>query len=182
MNQTVRVDSLISSPAASFEQPFDMLHACHERMQRMVALLQRLREHMRTHGADEQARDAARDVLRYFERAAPQHHQDEELHVFPPLLAKGDPATRELVGRLQQEHLQMEEHWVVARRVLDAVAAGRLHALAAADEAALDAFSGLYAGHIAAEEQVVYPAAVALLDAGAVQAMGKEMAQRRDAA
>jgi hemerythrin-like domain-containing protein len=181
MTQTTRIDSLISSPSASFEQPFEMLHACHERMQRMLALLQRLREHMRAHGGDQQARDAARDVLRYFEKAAPQHHHDEELHVFPPLLARGDPPTRELVGRLQQDHLQMEERWVVARRVLEAVAEGRLQALAGADEAALEAFSCLYADHIAAEEQVAYPAAAALLDAGAVQAMGREMAHRREA-
>jgi hemerythrin-like domain-containing protein len=179
MTRTSRIDSLISSPSASFEQPFDMLHACHERMQRTLALLQRLREHMRTHGADGQARDAARDVLRYFEKAAPQHHRDEELHVFPPLIAGGEPATRELVGRLQQDHLQMEQRWVVAREVLEAVAEGRSQALDAGEEAALDAFTALYADHIAAEEQVVYPAAAALLDAEAVQGMGKEMARRR---
>ena len=179
MSQTARVDSLISSPAASFEQPFHMLHACHERMQRMLALLQRLRDHMRKHGADDQARDAARDVMRYFDMAAPQHHQDEELHVFPPLLAKGDPATLDLVCRLQQDHLQMEARWVVARRVLAAVAAGRLPALAGADEVALDAFASLYADHIAAEEQVAYPAASALLDADGLAAMGREMSGRR---
>lgn len=181
MNQPTRIDSLISSPAASFEQPFEMLHACHERMQRMLALLQRLREHMAAHGADQQARDAARDVTRYFERAAPQHHHDEELHVFPPLLARGGQAARELVQRLQQDHLQMEARWVVARRVLQAVAEGRSQALDAGEEAALDAFTALYADHIAAEEQVAYPAACVLLDPAAVQAMGKEMAQRRQA-
>jgi hemerythrin-like domain-containing protein len=181
MSQTVRVDSLISSPSASFEQPFDMLHACHERMQRMLALLQRLRAHIAAHGADEQARQAARDVLRYFELAAPQHHHDEELHIFPPLQAQGDPATQELVGRLQQDHLQMEARWVVARRVLSAIEEGRLHALSAGDEAALEAFTSQYADHIAAEEQVVYPAAMALLDPETVQAMGREMAHRREA-
>jgi hemerythrin-like domain-containing protein len=70
----------------------------------------------------------------------------------------------------------------VARRVLAAVAEGRLPALAGADGVALDAFTSLYAGHIAAEEEVVYPTVVALLDAEAVQAMGQEMAHRRQAA
>ncbi len=181
MNQTVRIDSLISSPAASFEEPFDMLHACHERMQRMLALLQRLREHLRTHGADDQARDAARDVLRYFDMAAPQHHQDEELHVFPPLLAQGVAATLDLVGRLQQDHRQMEARWILARRLLAAVAEGRAHGLNAVDDAALDMFSGLYADHIAAEEQVAYPAAGAMLDPAGLAAMGREMKARRGA-
>lgn len=179
MTQTVPVDSLISSPAASFAQPFEMLHACHERMQRMLALLQRLRAHVGTHGADDEARQAASDVLRYFEQAAPQHHQDEELHIFPPLVARGDPALLDLVGRLQQDHLQMEARWCLARRVLSAIAEGRLHALAGGDETALEAFSSLYADHIAAEEQVAYPAAAALLQPATVTAMGEEMASRR---
>ena len=182
MNQTTRIDSLSSSPAASFEQPFDMLHACHERMQRMLALLQRLRVHVGLHGADDQAREVARDVMRYFELAAPQHHQDEELHVFPPLIAKGDASLLDLVGRLQQDHLQMEARWCQARRVLAAIAEGRLPALSGADEVALDAFADLYPDHIAAEEKTAYPAAVALLDPAVVKAMGEEMAHRREAA
>jgi hypothetical protein len=74
-----------------FEQPFAMLEACHERVQRTLALLARLRVHVREQGADENARQAARDVLRYFDMAAPLHHEDEELHVFPLLLAHGAP-------------------------------------------------------------------------------------------
>src|SRR3954469_13803016 len=103
--------------AAGFEQPFEMLRACHERVERMLALLQRLREHMRTQGADEQARQAARDVMRYFDTAAPQHHLDEELHVFPALLALGDEVVSQLVRRLQQDHVQMEAQWKPARAV-----------------------------------------------------------------
>lgn len=60
-----------------------MLEACHERVQRTLGLLGRLREHVRKQGVDNDARQAARDVLRYFDIAAPLHHQDEELHVFP---------------------------------------------------------------------------------------------------
>lgn len=32
--------------------------------------------------------------MRYFGLAAPLHHQDEELHLFPPLLAGPDAALR----------------------------------------------------------------------------------------
>jgi hemerythrin-like domain-containing protein len=179
MSQPIRMSSLVPGPAPGFEQPFEMLEACHERVQRMLALLQRLREHLPGHGADTNAQQAARDVMRYFDQAAPQHHRDEELHVFPPLLAQGDPATLVLVGRLRQDHLQMEARWAGARKVLDAVASGVLDALAPEHEAALDAFAGLYADHIAAEEQLAYPAAAALLDAQALAAMGEEMMRRR---
>lgn len=182
MNQPTRMASPISTPAVGFEQPFEMLEACHERVARMLALLGRLREYLPGHGADENARQAARDVMRYFDLAAPHHHRDEELHVFPPLRAQGDPATLALVGRLQQDHLQMESRWRQARQVLDAVACGALQAFTAQDEAALDSFAGLYDDHMQAEEGLAYPAAAALLDATALAAMGQEMMRRRGAA
>ena len=182
MTQPIRMASLTAAPAAGFEQPFEMLEACHERVARMLALLQRLREHLPGHGADDNARQAARDVMRYFDQAAPQHHRDEELHVFPPLLARGDPATLDLVRRLQQDHVQMESRWLKAREVLDAVASGARQSLSAGDEAALDGFAGLYDGHIQAEEGLAYPAAAALLGATELAAMGREMMRRRGVA
>lgn len=182
MNQPIRMESLISAPAVGFEQPFEMLVACHERVNRMLTLLSRLREHMNSHGADDNARQAARDVMRYFDVAAPHHHQDEELHVFPPLLAAGDPATVNLVRRLQSDHEQMASCWGEAHQVLESVATGECQALSSADEAALDRFAGLYDDHIQAEEGLAYPAAAQLLDDMALSAMGREMMRRRGAA
>ena len=72
--------------AVGFDTPFEMLEACHERVQRSLDLLQRLTDYLHTHACDDSARQAARDVLRYFDMAAPLHHEDEELHVFPLLL------------------------------------------------------------------------------------------------
>ncbi len=168
-----------AAPAAGFEQPFEMLEACHERVQRMLNLLQRLREHLALNGADEQVRQAAADVMRYFDRAAPEHHRDEELHVFPPLIERGDPATRAVVARLRQDHLQMESAWRAAREILDAVADGGKPVLTGADEVVLDTFAGLYAGHIEAEEQIAYPAARTRLTAAALEAMTRDMMARR---
>jgi hemerythrin-like domain-containing protein len=179
MNQPIRMASLIAAPGASFEQPFEMLQACHERVERMLTLLQRLREYLPGHGADEKAQQAARDVMRYFDIAAPHHHQDEELHVFPPLQAQGDPTVVAVVARLQADHVQMEARWHEARKVLDAVASGALPALTSENEAALDGFARTYDEHIRAEEEIAYPAAAALLDEPAVAAMGREMMRRR---
>lgn len=171
----------LPKPGPSFDTPFEMLTACHERVDRTLALLARLREHLGAHGADTQAQQAARDVMRYFDQAAPQHHRDEELHVFPPLIAQGDPAVLGVVTRLQQDHLQMEARWHRAREVLAAVAEGTLSSLGADDGAALDAFASLYADHIRAEETIAYPAALAVLGPGDIAAMGQEMKQRRGA-
>ena len=179
MTQPIRLQSLVASPAAGFDQPFEMLAACHERVLRMLELLARLRAHLPTHGADTQAQQAARDVMRYFDQAAPLHHEDEELHVFPPLLAQGDARIVAVVERLQRDHLAMESRWARAREVLVLVAEGRIHTPTPEDDAALDAFAGLYADHIRAEEEIAYPAVQALVDAPALAAMGADMMRRR---
>lgn len=167
------------APAVGFDEPMAMLEACHERVERTLALLQRLRPHVATHGADADARQAARDVLRYFDIAAPLHHDDEERHVFPLLLRTGPPAVAALVQRLQADHRAMAADWAAARVPLAALADGALQAFSPEHEALFDRFAQRYGAHIAAEEGTAYPAALAQLDAQALAAMGQEMAGRR---
>ena len=174
-----------SAPAAGFEEPFEMLATCHERVERMLALQARLCQHLLDKGCDDQARRAARDVMRYFDIAAPLHHQDEELHVFPPLLAGFDAALREMAGRLMQDHRQMDAAWANARRTLQAVADGAAESWKPLEPAQLDAlahFAALYRRHLDDENTLAYPAAHASLSPQAVQAMSEDMMQRRGVA
>lgn len=176
-----------NTPSVGFEDPFAMLQACHERVLRTLALLDRLRAHVLHHGADDAARQAARDVLRYFDVAAPLHHQDEELHVFPLLQAGATAEVQALVSRLQQDHACMTADWAAARAVLQPLAAQGEGAEDAAlpfrfspqDNAVLDRFATRYGDHIAAEEGIAYPAALQLLPPATLAAMGREMAARR---
>lgn len=169
------------TPAVGFDQPFEMLVACHERVERTLALLARLRSHAAAHGADADARQAARDVLRYFDIAAPLHHQDEELHVFPPLAALGDAALSALVARLQADHVAMAADWAAARVPLADLAEGRIPRFSAGDGVLFDGFSGRYARHLADENGTAYPVAAAAVPADVAAAMGREMARRRGA-
>ena len=180
MTPPTQPDSLRSKkPAAGFDDPFGMMEACHERLGRMLSLATRLREHLAQHGADEQARQAARDVMRYFDQAAPQHHRDEELHVFPRLAAVEDGDTKALVERLRGEHEAMEGNWPAARAVLQSIADGALASLSPQDRIALDAFLGPQSAHAEAEERVAYPAARMLLGEQDIALMGAEMRARR---
>ena len=167
------------APAAGYDEPFEMLHACHERVHRMLALLDRLRRHVDAQGADEQARQAARDVMRYFDQAEPQHHLDEENHVIPRLLASADPALVELGTRLRADHRAMEVAWSRARPVLLSLAEGGIHRFDADAHLAFDEFSILYASHTDAEESAAFPAAQGRMDAGAMRAMSQDMMRRR---
>lgn len=168
------------SPAVGFEQPFEMLEACHERVQRSLTLLNRLVEHIDQHGHDAQSRSAAADVLRYFDIAAPLHHEDEEVNVFPLLLAQGDAALRAAVQALQADHQRMSALWATVRVPL-------LHWSQPDSSGPVDAasrltvvnFCALYGTHIETEEGLVYPAARALLDAEQLRGMGRQMQARR---
>ncbi|WP_414693868.1 hemerythrin domain-containing protein [Polaromonas sp.] len=162
-----------------------MLAACHERVERMLALQARLQQHLLDKGRDEAARQAARDVMRYFDLAAPLHHQDEELHVFPPLMAGPDAGLQAVVERLMQDHRAMEQAWPEARGVLELIAHDpetEWTPLTAAQTAALNGFAALYVRHLADEDQLVYPAAAAALTGQALQTMSRDMMQRRGVA
>lgn len=170
-----------SAPGVGFEAPFEMLDACHERVERMLRLLGKIREHVAAHGADAQARDAARDVMRYFDQAGPHHHEDEERHVFPPLLAQRDPAVLAVVIRLKQDHREMAVMWARVRAALLAlVEAGDRWAGFSADDLRLfDAYDALYRRHLVDENGVVYPAARSLIRGEVLQAMSADMMARR---
>jgi hemerythrin-like domain-containing protein len=164
-------DRLWNGPAVGFEQPFELLGACHERVQQRLDLLQRLDAHLASRGADAQARDAATDLLRYFDRAAPLHHEDEERHVLPRLRATGHA---DLADRLAQEHRQMLEGWQRLRPALLRVQAGEGAALGPWRD-----WAALYAAHIAVEEGEAFVQARQGLGEADLAAMGAEMAARR---
>ncbi len=170
------------SPAVGFGQPFEMLEACHERVQRSLALLGRLIVHVDANGHDANSRSAAADVLRYFDVAAPLHHQDEELHVFPMLAEADDAGLVAAVAGLRTDHARMEALWAGLRVTL--VAWSRPDSAGAIDDAArrqAAEFERLYAAHLQTEEGLVFPAARARMGAARLADMSADMAQRRRA-
>jgi hemerythrin-like domain-containing protein len=171
----------LHSPAAGFDEPFEVLSACHERVRRSLGLLQRLVAHVAQHGADDQARDAARDVARYFNLAAPAHHEDEERHLVPRLQASADARQREAAATLLADHALIRSRWQALRPLLQSLRDGTLPPQPALGRAAAD-FVQVHDGHLALEDTLVFPAAETLARAegeAALAAMGTEMAARR---
>ena len=166
--------------AAGFDDPASLLHACHERVQERCRLLQRLLQHVAAQGADTQAQEAAANILRYFDLAAPHHHEDEERHVFPRLLASNDPELVQCVRTLQQQHHEMAANWQQLRPLLLAVQQGQAPDLTA-HTALIDRFVALYETHIALEEGLAFPAGFAGMPSEQRTQMGEEMASRRGA-
>lgn len=164
----------------SFDAPLEMLAACHQRMQRQCDTLRRLVPHVAEHGCDAQAREAATAVMRYFDKAALDHHADEEQDLFPALLEAmaGSDAVclRELTGALAQQHRELHAQWHALRNVLARVAAGEAAAL---DAQAVDGFIATNEQHLQREEAELLPMAARLIDDAALRRIGSAMRLRR---
>jgi hemerythrin-like domain-containing protein len=177
---TVRALPGFDSPAVGFEQPFEMLEACHERVRRSLALLERLIGHVEAHGHDAQSRSAAADVLRYFDLAAPLHHEDEERHVFALLEHCGDAALEAATAGLRSDHARMEVLWAPLRVALGSWAAlNTSRAAAAQTRQQAQAFGSVYAGHLHVEETLAFPAARSRMDSARLAHMSADMEGRR---
>jgi hypothetical protein len=138
---------------------FEALDRAHAAALAMLGTFKGLVAHLQAQGLDSTARASAREVLAFFNGPGRHHHEDEERHVFPGLLASSDVDLVAQVRRLQQDHGWLEEDWHELEPHVRAVAEGYnghdLPLLAAA----LPVFEALYREHIALEEGVVYPAA-----------------------
>ena len=164
----------ITTDAIADERPLELLYACHERVRRFTKLAGRLAEHVAEHGADEQARDAATQILRYFELSLPNHHADEEEDVFPALRGLNDVALAGAIAALEAEHAVLDALWQEAAPWLRAVAQGE----ACAAPETLAQFVAAYAVHTEREEREVF-SAIDRLPASTVDAIAQRMRARR---
>lgn len=174
--------SLLNLPAPTFDDPLDMLMACHDRIDTQCATLLKLARHLSEHGADRQAQQAATNVLRYFDTAGQHHHDDEERDLFPVLLQAVSSSeranTKQLIDELLGDHQEMYREWSALREKLNQVRNGS-SATISVDEA--ESFSRLYARHIAREESQLLPLAKRALNHVQMAALGRSMSRRRGA-
>lgn len=179
----MRVDSLLASPGPGFDEPLELLSACHGRIEAQLATLLKLADHVPQHGADEQARQAAANIMRYFDTAGVNHHADEEVDLFP-LIARIASEEREieimlLVDELAAEHRVMEQGWRALREALQTIEGGTPAPLPGPQ---VEEFAALYRRHIAREEELLLPYAALVLLREQCEQLGRSMAARRGAA
>ena len=146
----------------------------------MLRTLERLPAHVAARGVDDEAREAIARVRRYFELAAPDHHADEEVDLFPvareAARSAGASDVIAALDALEGEHRTMEAAWAALRVHLDALRAGDA---AAVDAVRVGGFAALYRAHVAIEEGVVYEDARRRLPAATRAALARAMVARR---
>ena len=182
MNAVSRID--FSTPSAGFDEPIEMWLGCHQRIARMNNLLQRLVDHLKHHPVDKDAGVTAASIRRYFEEAAPRHHEDEEIDLFPRLLEKlrsqsSGPAAETLGSTLQSllaDHEEMHELWLALREQLLRIEAGKDPQF---DEAQIMLFITRYRAHIEVEDGTLAPVFKRMFKAQDLREIGRAMAKRR---
>ena len=167
MNSTGLPDTL-----PGFDDPIGLLRACHEKMQAHCELLATLLD---KHDLDDEAREAARKVSRYFSQSAPLHHRDEEEDLFPRI-NRQSLKVAELVHGLKKEHETLDALWDrLAPELKKLPADGFSDAF---KQSALE-FSTLCREHIARENRELLPLASNSLSQQALAEIGESMAARR---
>jgi hemerythrin-like domain-containing protein len=171
---------MINNPAPSFDQPLELLAACHERIEEKLVVLERLGPHLEKNGCDEEAKAAAHAVLRYFDTSGVFHHQDEDQDLFPLLRARaaeqGRPEIAAGIEELEREHETMDAQWRRLRQRLLAVVEGEPRI----DMEEVARFAWLYRRHMDREGAAVLPFAREALTAEERAALGIRMAARRN--
>ncbi|MDK6078375.1 pyridoxamine 5'-phosphate oxidase [Massilia varians] len=166
--------------APDFDQPIAVLKHCHDRIRKQLATLDKLLAHLPEFGADEQARQAAAAVLKYFEKAAHLHHDDEEQDLIPMLraVAQGEDAAtlQALAPVILQDHKDMDAIWQDLHEQLTAIAEGGSTVLSAS---AVQRFSQRYLSHMEREEGTMAPMALRLFSPEQMAQLGKAMQARR---
>ena len=165
-----------------FDAPIDLLKTCHEKVRRFTNLMLKLETHVSKRGVDDNAREAAQSIVRYFTVAAPLHHQDEEDDLFPALRMLSPDAMgvdlhevlSEALDRLEAEHQTLDQLWGICSIWLKKLEQGENHSA----PVNLKEFVEKYQRHTAQEEAEIYPHA-AFLNQETLQALGLKMAQRR---
>jgi pyridoxamine 5'-phosphate oxidase len=174
------MSSLLYRSAPEFDQPLAVLKHCHGKILKQLETLSKLGPHLATHGADEQARQAADAIARYFTQAAPLHHEDEEINLMPMLAQTATGADAHqlaaLIPSILAEHQKMAVLWNKLEPQLAAISAGQSHLLDAAD---VQEFASLYGQHLLAEESYIAPMAQRLFSAAQMQELSVAMQARR---
>jgi hemerythrin-like domain-containing protein len=175
--------NLLDTPVG-FDDPVAMWMGCHRRIERQLDTLVKLARHVAGKGVDPEASAAAQAVLRYFEKAGPHHHEDEDRDLFPLLERRITDAVdrerfRALRGTLEAEHRAMDVCWARLRKPLQGIADGIVKPLHMRD---VEEFRAIYASHIPAEDGAIPELASRYLSAADLEALGRAMASRRGVA
>ena len=173
-----------AKPDHGFDNPTGLLSDCHRRIERFLNKLILVAERADGGELSEEQRHATETSLRYFRKAAPRHTLDEEDSLFPRIRRNGSAEAAQvmsMIDSLEGDHREAED----LHRIVDAygeswLVNGSLDQPTLSEmRAAMDRLRTIYQGHIALEDNQLFPLADRILISKDIEAVGREMAERR---
>lgn len=168
---------LHNAPIASFDDPIEMLYACHGKILEQCNTLNKMLVHQIQFGCDTSLQQAAGAILRYFNTSGLYHHQDEEENLFPALRAVEELSLTALMAELLEQHEFMLEQWAILKLQLERISSAETDARL--DNQLVETFTLAYRNHIAIENEQLLPQAKKLLPEVLLTQLGAKMAKRR---
>lgn len=178
----------IGKPAEhGFDEPLGLLTDCHRRIERFLNAMFVITERARGAVLSPGDRDVLRQCRQYFATSGPRHTADEEESLFPRMRASNARDARaalERIERLESDHRAAEDLHARVDSVVDRwLAAGTLPAADVESVLSdLTQLQAIYTRHIKVEDEDVFPAAAGALSKDDLEAIGREMADRRGVA
>jgi len=134
---------------------FEYQDVTHQLVQQFLGELGEMLEDLRSGALTLPQKNVLRKIVSFFDIEMKKHHLEEERHVFPVLLAKGDEALSQKVAVLQAEHQQLREGWAELRAAIEHMAS-----TPAGDASVLlgsfARYSECFARHLALEESIQF--------------------------
>ena len=133
---------------ASWNEPIEMLYACHGKVKRFCRQLTILPDYLAKNGCNQAVKNDVQQILNYFNQSAPLHHDDEEKDFFP-LLVKYVPEAQKDIDELERQHVTLHDSWTKLSEQLQALLKDERENI---DVTLINHFVSSYDKHIALEE------------------------------
>ena len=133
---------------ASWNEPIEMLYACHSKVKRFCRQLTILPDYLAKNGCNQAVKNDVQQILNYFNQSAPLHHDDEEKDFFP-LLVKYVPEAQKDIDELERQHVTLHNSWTKLSEQLQALLKDERENI---DVTLINHFVSGYDKHIALEE------------------------------
>jgi hemerythrin superfamily protein len=165
----------------TFEQPIQLLLSCHEKIVHFSSALHQLTLTLNHQGWNKALLSSSEQIRRYFNIAVPEHHLDEENHLFPAIMAI-DPECKQqksleiiqLLNELIKQHVESDTLWSTLDHLLDTQSTDFLTI-----EKLASRFKKEIHQHAHIENEHIFPYAQQHLSDSQLHLIGKNIAQRR---
>lgn len=170
------IENLLNNEMApDFSDPLGLLKACHQRILGFCDMLEKIVDHIAVQDVDDEVKQAAKKIYRYFSTAAILHHQDEEQSLFPMLVGESLKIAT-IIHELKQDHTTLDDAWQRIEPVL-----AKPDSIRDIDNfnQHVAIFCSTYRAHIQKEEDDFLSMAQHILSTEQLEQLGKQMQERR---